>query len=251
MRREQNNALFQSAIFPPVLASGDPLALFLRFGVPYSPTLPTYSMPTSTTDTPSSLDKENNVAIDPSKLSLKDRIKYFSEKNKSSGSAPIRGAGAAAAALTLAAAAAASSTTAASVMDLNSSMTSSSSSSRTHALAAKLENKLPLFHAPHLQSVTTATITTAGQHSPHQCISFFAPTAGELGIRLHQAAKDAPIKVEAVDPTGVAALAGIRIGDVLIRAPYSLVGAPADVEDAAREYLNGLRGGVAFDFQRY
>jgi hypothetical protein len=214
------------------------------------------SMPTSTTDTPSSslpsLDKENNVSIDPSKLSLKDRIKYFSEKNKSNGSAPIRGAGAAAAAITLAAAASLSTSTATSaaavVMDLNSSMTSSS---RTHALAAKLENKLPLFHPNHHQSATAAAASTsmAAGHS-HQCISFFAPLTGELGIRLHQAAKDAPIKVEAVDSVGVAALAGVRIGDVLIRAPYSLDGAPADVEDAAREYLHGARGGVALEFQR-
>ncbi len=218
-------------------------------------------MPTSTTDTPSSsssLDKENNVSIDPSKLSLKDRIKYFSEKNKSNGSAPIRGAGAAAAAITLAAAALSTSTSAAAaVMDLNSSMTSSS---RTHALAAKLENKLPLFHPNHHQSATAAaaaaaaavasTSTSMAAGHSHQCISFFAPLTGELGIRLHQAAKDAPIKVEAVDSMGVAAIAGVRIGDVLIRAPYSLHGAPADVEDAARAYLHGARGGVALEFQR-
>jgi hypothetical protein len=221
-------------------------------------------------------DKENSIDIDPSKLSLKERIKFFAQKNKTGGMQPRAGAAAAAAAITAAAAASAAtassmppstgaasiiatpaagagapldhSSAAAAVVDSASDAAGvvggSVAPSRTRALATALEQTLGS-----IGSGGRVALGGGGAAARSiKCLSL-AADATELGVRLYKSSRSAGVRVEAVDPAGAAAGAGVVSGDYLVRAPFSLDGAPADVEDAARAWISGAAAMGARDFE--
>ena len=227
---------------------------------------------------PASADKEN-ADIDPAKLSLKERIRFFASKNKGAGASAVSASAQPAISAAVAAGAgavafipSASSSeifTVAPIADSNvgtidaarpifpapalfssaASFTSAGAPMRavtraeaqpeTSAAAAAAEIEPILTSAPATAStfaastleasavgsgaevrasVVRATIAPKGARK----IVTVRSGARSIGLRLNATIPGGLARVEAIDPDGVSAAAGVCVGDVLVKAPFDV-----------------------------
>ena len=229
---------------------------------------------------PASADKEN-ADIDPAKLSLKERIRFFASKNKGAGAsavsasaqpaisaavaagagavafipsassseiftvapiadsnvgtidaarpifpapalfssaAPFTSAGAPMRAVTRAEAQPETSAATAAAAEIGPILTSAPATASTFA-ASTLEASTAVGSGAEVRaSVVRATIAPKGARK----IVTVRSGARSIGLRLNATIPGGLARVEAIDPDGVSAAAGVCVGDVLVKAPFDV-----------------------------